>query len=263
MAGLILMYHDISDDPGASPAEHRPYVLTRRAFHEQVKSIVRSELPVLTVAEWCSSARPERTLILTFDDGHVSNHSAAFPILREFGLKATFFITAGRIGTGETMNWSEIRELHAAGMEIGSHTLTHRSPSTLSDTELEYELSESRRILEDGLGAPVTSISSPTGFFNPRMCDLAQKVGYRALCIGRIGLVTHERHPFALNRVAVKRSMNGAELDALLKFNRFALWQMRARQWPRELARQILGPTGYLKARRILLTGSLLNHRDG
>jgi len=259
MPALILMYHDISDHLETAPAEHRPYVLEPRVFHAQVKSIKQSGLPVLTVAGWCSNPKPQRALILTFDDGDVSNHSAAFPILKELGLRATFFITAGLIGTGGTMDWSQIRELHHAGMEIGSHTLTHRAPSTLSDAELEYELSESRRILEDGLGASVTSISSPTGFFNARMRHIAQQAGYRALCIGRVGFVADEGNPFSLNRIAVKRSTTGKRFQALLRFDRMVVGQMRCRQKVRELARETLGPDRYLRARRFLLGSDVFN----
>ena len=64
-------------------------------------------------------------------------------------------------------------------------------------TYLPYELHESRRVLEDGLGAPVTSLSSPTGFFNPRMRVIAHEVGIRPFCFGRIGLAPDQGDPFA------------------------------------------------------------------
>jgi peptidoglycan/xylan/chitin deacetylase (PgdA/CDA1 family) len=157
------------------------------------------------------------------------------------------------------MNWPQLRELHQAGMEIGSHTLTHRPPSLLNDAELEYELSESRRVLEDGLGAPVISISSPTGFFNPRMRKIAKETGYRALCIGRIGWARPEGDCFSLNRVAVKRGMSMNAFQALLSFDRLALTTLRSRQWMRELARETLGPTVYLQIRETLLANRIFN----
>ena len=257
MPALILMYHNISNRLETIPADHRPYVLEPHVFHNQMKSVADSRLEPLTVAEWCSNSQSKRGLILTFDDGHISNHSAALPVLREFGLKATFFITAGAIGIGGTMNWAQIRDLHHAGMEIGSHTLTHRPPSMLSDTELEYELSESRRILENGLGAPVTSISSPTGFFNPHMRRIAEKVGYRALCISRVGFAADGGDLFSLNRVAIKRSTSEKRFQALLDFDRLTIGHMRARQRIRELARETLGRKGYLRVRRLLLASNI------
>lgn len=253
MPALILMYHDLAEDPAQVPAEHQPYVLETSTFRRQMSSVAASRLPTLTVAQWGLDCRQPQALILTFDDGHVSNHEAALPILCEHQLKATFFITVGRIGSSETMSWGQIRALHAAGMEIGSHTLTHRPPSTLDDDDLRYELIESRRILEDGLGARVTSVSSPTGFFNPRMCSIAREVGYRALCFGQAGLATDHGDLFSLNRVAVKAAMSEEQFAALLRFDRSTIRRLRLRQMVRDLARTALGPGAYLRIRRTLI----------
>jgi peptidoglycan/xylan/chitin deacetylase (PgdA/CDA1 family) len=253
MPALILMYHDLVEDYARVPPGHRPYVLDPSTFRRQMSAVADSKLPSVPVAQWCSACRPPQALVITFDDGHLSNHDVALPILCEHQLKATFFITAGHIGTGETMNWRQIRALHTAGMEIGSHTLTHRPPSTLDDDDLRYELLESRRILEDGLGAPVTSISSPTGFFNPRMRSIAREAGYRSLCFGQVGLAADDGDPFSLNRVAVKRAMREDQFAALLRFDRGMIHRLRLRQLVRDLARKTLGPDAYLRVRRILV----------
>jgi peptidoglycan/xylan/chitin deacetylase (PgdA/CDA1 family) len=256
MPALILMYHDLADDVRSTPREHRPYVISPLAFRRQLELIKSAAIPVVTVSGWCTQPRPSRAIVITFDDGHTSNYHLALPILLEPGLKATFFVTAGSIGKHGTLGWSDIRDLYASGMEIGSHTVTHRPPSTLNDTELRYELAESRRILEDGLGAPVTSISSPTGFFNPRMRRIAQELGYRGLCFGRIGLAADNGDPFSLNRIAAKRSLGETRFRALVRFDRATIACLRLEQSTRDLAREILGPAGYLRLRSLLLRGS-------
>ena len=63
---------------------------------------------------------------ITFDDGNVSDLEHALPALRARGLEATFFIVAGRIGTPGFVDASGVRQLAAAGMEIGSHGMRHR-----------------------------------------------------------------------------------------------------------------------------------------
>jgi peptidoglycan/xylan/chitin deacetylase (PgdA/CDA1 family) len=193
-------------------------------------------------------------VVLTFDDGHVSNHTEALPVLLERQLTATFFVTAGRIGTGATMSWPQIRELHAAGMEIGSHTMTHRAPSTLDDDELRFELCESKRTLEDGLGAPVTSISSPTGFFNPRMRQVAHEAGYHALCAGRAGLAANDGDPLLLDRIAVKQTTSAGTFDKLLRFDATTIRWLKLHQAARNFAKVAAGRTGYLRVRRALLS---------
>jgi peptidoglycan/xylan/chitin deacetylase (PgdA/CDA1 family) len=137
-------------------------------------------------------------------------------------------------------------------MEIGSHTLTHRPSPTLTDEELRYELTESRRILEDGLGAAVTSISSPTGFFDKRMSQVAREVGYSALCIGRVGLVPDAGDPYSLNRVAVKRTLTHERFKKLLSFDPLTLLAMRSQQRLRDIAKNTVGVSGYLKIRRAI-----------
>jgi peptidoglycan/xylan/chitin deacetylase (PgdA/CDA1 family) len=253
MPALILMYHDIAETLQSIAPGHRPYVLDPKVFRRQMRAIVDSDLPNFIVGDWCASSRQVRAVVLTFDDGHSSNYDTALPILLDHRLKATFFITAGWVGVGSTMDWCQIRALHAAGMEIGSHTLTHRPPSTLDEKELRYELSESRRVLEDGLGAEVTSLSSPTGFFNSRMRKIAQEVGYRSLCNGRVGLATDYGDPFSLNRVAVKRSMTENQFKQLLNLNCMTIGSLRSRQWTRDLARKIIGAHGYTHMRRVLM----------
>jgi len=249
------MYHDVAETLEGISAGHRPYVLDPKVFRRQMRAIVEAGLVNFTVENWCASSRQLCAAVLTFDDGHASNYNTALPILLEHRLRATFFVTAGWIGVGSTMDWRQIRALHAAGMEIGSHTLTHRPPSMLDEKELRYELSESRRVLEDGLGAEVTSLSSPTGFFNPRMCKIAQEVGYHSLCIGRVGLAADYEDPFLLNRVAVKRSMTENQFKQLLRLNRMTLRFLRSRQWTRDLARKIIGAHGYVRMRRVLING--------
>ena len=253
MPALILMYHDIAETLQGIAPGHRPYVLDPKVFRRQMRAIVDAGLLNFTVEDWCNLSRRLRAVVLTFDDGHISNYDTALPILLDHRLKATFFVTAGWIGVGSTMDWGQIRALHAAGMEIGSHTLTHRPPSTLDEKELRYELSESRRILEDGLGVEVTSLSSPTGFFNSRMRKIAQEVGYRSLCIGRVGLAADHEDPFSLNRIAVKRSMTENQFKQLLDLNRMTIGSLRSRQWTRDLARKIIGAHGYTRIRKVLI----------
>src|SRR6476660_2146259 len=126
MPALILMYHDLAQDVRKVTPRHRPYVLEPSGFSAQMQAVAALGVPVPGVTQWCTSPRPPRAVLLTFDDGHISNHDTALPVLLEHQLKATFFVVAGHIATAETMSWRQIRALHAAGMEIGSHTLTHR-----------------------------------------------------------------------------------------------------------------------------------------
>jgi hypothetical protein len=172
------------------------------------------------------------------------------PLLRESELSATFFVTVGRVGEVGYMSWEEIRALHKAGMEIGSHTLTHRPPTLLNDAELRYELTESKKRLEDRVGAAVESISSPTGFFNARMSDLAGEVGYLAVCCGRIALVMEDESLMALPRIPIKPSVSDSQFQRILSQDRWYLGTLRAKQMIRNGLKRVLGVEAYLAVRR-------------
>jgi len=80
------------------------------------------------------------------------------------------------------LNWDQVREMAQAGIEFGSHTVTHPILANLTDDELEFELAESRRAIEMQTGKPVTTISYPVGgrnAFNDRVRQEVQRAGYR------------------------------------------------------------------------------------
>lgn len=118
-----------------------------------------------------------RDVCLSFDDGNRSDLEVALPALLERDLTATFFVLAGRLGDPQFLSAENVRELRAAGMAIGSHGLHHRDWRRVSDEELDAELSQSRRILEDILGAPVTRAAIPFGSYDRRVLTQARRDG--------------------------------------------------------------------------------------
>lgn len=96
-----------------------------------------------------------------------------------------------RTGDEMLLTWSDIKEMKKAGMGIGSHTKTHRVLSTLPDTKLEEELSDSRGVLEYHLGEPVYALSYPVGganSFNKKVQEFAKRCGYALAFSYRTGV---------------------------------------------------------------------------
>jgi peptidoglycan/xylan/chitin deacetylase (PgdA/CDA1 family) len=256
----VFMYHDIADDPAAVAASHRPYVLTPAAFEAQMRALERLGLRGVSLAGalalYAGGAPPVgggAPVVLTFDDGHASNTTHALPILRAHGFTATFFVTASWIDQSPHMRWDQIRELASAGMEIGTHSLTHRPPASLTAAELDHELRESRRILEDGLGIPVMTGSAPTGFHHPGIGAAARAAGYRALCVSRIDLWRPDGDPFAIPRVPMKPGTSLVLFERLASGEDAPLRPLRARQALRNALKRGLGVGPYLRLRRALL----------
>uniref|UniRef100_UPI004047B413 polysaccharide deacetylase family protein n=1 Tax=Shewanella sp. TaxID=50422 RepID=UPI004047B413 len=132
---------------------------------------------------------PEARWMLTFDDGNISDYDIVFPLLIERSIRATFFLIAEKIGSPGYVDWSKIDEMHRHGMCIGSHSVSHRRMTALSEQEAVREFSESKQQLEDFLGAPVEAFSYPFGDYSPQLHQLGFAAGYHYLCTSTHGVV--------------------------------------------------------------------------
>lgn len=119
---------------------------------------------------------PEAAIM--FDDGNASDVHKALPALLERGLHATFFVVAGRLGAPHFLGEDDVRLLAEHGMTIGTHGMRHRSWRNLDDRDLQEELVEARRRLEDVVGRPVTSAACPFGGYDRRVLGALRRHGY-------------------------------------------------------------------------------------
>jgi peptidoglycan/xylan/chitin deacetylase (PgdA/CDA1 family) len=91
-----------------------------------------------------------KAVILNFDDGRKSQFTQAKPILDKYGFKATFYVVCNYIGKKDGyMDWNEIKTLQKEGHDIGSHSMNHVRLEKLSKKNVEYEVGQSKRCLQD------------------------------------------------------------------------------------------------------------------
>jgi peptidoglycan/xylan/chitin deacetylase (PgdA/CDA1 family) len=126
------------------------------------------------------------------------------------------------ITLGRALNWDEIRDMSAAGIEFGSHTASHRCLSRLSRTDLEHELRHSKQRIEQETGKPVAALAYPFGgrsAFNREVVEVARSLGYR-LATTYVPGVNRIRSsdPFALLRQHVERDTSRDYFEALVNF---------------------------------------------
>ena len=139
------------------------------------------------------------------------------------------------------------------GMEIGSHSKTHRFPANLSLEELYVELVESKMKLEDILGKEVKFFSNPSGYLHPKLSSLALKAGYQAVCLGKIGSVYHNSNPLGLPRIAIKRSYSQTTFQQIVQFKTATILRYSFSESCRHLTRILLGEKIYETIKKILL----------
>jgi peptidoglycan/xylan/chitin deacetylase (PgdA/CDA1 family) len=128
--------------------------------------------------------------IVTFDDGDLSIYAIVFPLLKEYGISATFFLVPAYVGTVGYISWDQAREMaryrDKDGRRLfyfGSHSLTHRPLGELDETEIYTELAESKRAIEQQTGYPVNTLALPfgNGAGDERIIEIARQLGYRAI----------------------------------------------------------------------------------
>jgi peptidoglycan/xylan/chitin deacetylase (PgdA/CDA1 family) len=116
---------------------------------------------------------------LSFDDGNASDAAIALPALRERGLTATFFVLAGRLDDRASLGASEIRDLRATSMRIGSHGWSHVPWRGLSDIDAHRELVEARQAIAEVSGAFVDEAAMPLGRYDRQLVRRLRAADYR------------------------------------------------------------------------------------
>jgi peptidoglycan/xylan/chitin deacetylase (PgdA/CDA1 family) len=186
---VVLGYH------GVAPSRRRDdlsmLLVAPDRFRAQVELLLAAGFRFVTLAELArlgaGGVPPAGLAALTFDDGMRNNHEVALPILHEYSIKATVYVTIGFIdrtspwigpgGDGAMMTRSQLRELVAEGWELGAHTMTHPDLSTLDYDACLREISDSRTALEEIGGAPVQTFAYPFGRYGPEATAAARDSG--------------------------------------------------------------------------------------
>jgi peptidoglycan/xylan/chitin deacetylase (PgdA/CDA1 family) len=300
---LILAYHRVLDVVeqdfdfdlaliSATPEQFRAQVAWLKSGFQPMR--------LHDVIECIDTGRPlpAKAVVITFDDGYDDNYRVAFPILREFGVPATFFVSTGHIDNGapyaydwlvhlfcrtdaramsipelqlevplpavraeravlaghvldrmkgleeaqqkailgrlerewsmpraphadsKPMTWDQLREMHAAGMEIGSHGVHHRMLSRVNQLDMAAEIEGSRLSLEREIGVPAQVISYPVGgadAFGDDVIEEVRRQRFRLGCSYMSGSNPWPlANPFALQRLPVERYMDPAWFRAML-----------------------------------------------
>jgi peptidoglycan/xylan/chitin deacetylase (PgdA/CDA1 family) len=234
------------------PAGHRPYALTPdelRALLVEASRTGRQSIAASAVPGELGGG----FYALTFDDGAASDYEITFPILKEIGLRATFFVVPTLVDTPGYVTWAQLREMVAAGMEIGSHSLTHPFVNGLDRVGLEREFGESKRILESRLGLPVRSASLPRGWEPPDLRPVLQQLGYRVFCNSRVAWWHPGADALAMPRVAIRRGLAPEEFAAIVNGEARSLWRMQAVEAAKNAAKACLGVDGWQRLRAPLL----------
>ena len=200
--------------------------------------------------EFLDGESSTKSVVLTFDDGHESNFRVVFPILKQFGLRAEFFITVANVGLPGFMTWEELKLLQEAGMSVQSHGLHHQPLTELDLDVLRDELRVSKKLLEQHLGSAVNYFAIPGGFVDERVYAEILNAGYHAICNSEPGLASNGE---VLARVPVMHSTSLAAFSDLADRKLTSLRRMSAQRRLAKAAKSLLGLRRYEALKHIKL----------
>lgn len=199
----ILMYHELGDGPNNLYVRLSEFRAQLAYLQEAGYHPVTFDQAHRHLAE--GAPLPEKPVVITFDDGYASFYTRALPLLREHGYPATLFVVTGFFGRANYVTWDQVREMAAAGIEIGSHTITHRDLRSLGQATLQRELTGAREELARQLGHEVGLLAYPLGRHDDRVVQAALAAGYRAAVTTSYGAATHGQNPLLYSRVRIWR----------------------------------------------------------
>lgn len=230
----VLMYHSISDDPEPAHSPYYKVCTSPRRFAEQMRWLKAAGWQGVTLSDGLNflngETRPAgQPVAITFDDGFRDFHTAAFPALQQNEFSATMYLATAFVGderksfkSRECLTWTEVKELAAAGIEFGSHTVNHPVLYQSSWAEIETELRDSKAILDQRLDQPTRAFAYPFAFpqvdrdFRTRFLQILRAVGYESCVTTEIGIVSAGDERLQLKRLPANEcddvSLLGAKL---------------------------------------------------
>jgi peptidoglycan/xylan/chitin deacetylase (PgdA/CDA1 family) len=148
---------------------------------------------------------PPGCIVLTFDDGLLSQFLNAVPVLQDMQAPAVFFVLPGfNDGVHRYMGPAEYQALANAGFEVELHTCNHPNLPMLARRDLNAfyaELVDCRRMLEAIIGQPVDYVAYPMGAYDATVLDAVARFGFRGAFATRPGAILNFRSPYTLPRI--------------------------------------------------------------
>jgi peptidoglycan/xylan/chitin deacetylase (PgdA/CDA1 family) len=216
----ILMYHVI-EKPGPGVGNPLLYV-SGKTFADQMRWLDRHGFQGVTLDQVEEAWRgrgllPRRPIVISFDDGYVSQYRTAMPILRSHHWPGVLSLCVGNMKLGHAaITPTQVQKLVDAGWELASHTISHTDLRYMTGRRLRHEVWDSRRIIRYVFRVPVHNFTYPAGLYNAATIRALKRAGYRGALTVTPGLA--DRHDaFGLRRIRVIDAMRVSGLADELK----------------------------------------------
>jgi len=200
----VLNYHQIND------VDKNALTVTVKDFDDQMRYLSENNYNVITPKEMLDAFKnnakiPDKTVIITFDDGYKDNYENAYPILKKYNLKGTIFVITDYVSLYPNyITWDEAKEMQKSGViNLESHTMDHFNLLKISKNDARLQLANSKYWLEAHLKKPVTFLAYPEGDYNEDLKNMLKELKYEGAFTVNYGLVSSDSDAYEMPRVAV------------------------------------------------------------
>lgn len=193
----VLMYHMISEHLPKNQSKFNRLRVKPNEFEKQLIWLKEKGFKSFTLSELVKLENiPEKSIVLTFDDGYEDNFANAFPLLKKYNFKATIYIVlnrfennwamdkdlnqaSGELNSEKMLSNEQIKEMLDSGLiEIGSHTLDHVNLPKLTKEEKEEQVIKSKKQIEDIFNIRCESFAYPFGFYDKDSVKIVNEANY-------------------------------------------------------------------------------------
>ncbi|MGE5626747.1 MAG: polysaccharide deacetylase family protein [Solirubrobacterales bacterium] len=213
----VLMYHSIDYEKG------NELRVPLKNFEEQMQYLKEAGFTTLTLEELYNfftnnKPIPEKSVVITFDDGYQDNYTNAYPVIKKYGLKATVFVITSTIDkNAKCLNSSELKEMESNGFNVESHTVNHEELAGLSFEKQLETLNKSKTDLENILNKKVYYLAYPVGKWDNNSIEALKTAGYRMAFTTKNAKSNKSNGIYTLNRVRINASCSIDQFKSLLK----------------------------------------------
>lgn len=181
----VLCYHQIRDWKPTDSKRAKDYIVPVNIFKEQMKMLSDSGYHTILPDELYDylthgTALPPKPVMLTFDDTDLGQYTVAFPEMKKYNFKGTFFIMTVSLNKPNYMSKAQVKELSDAGHVIGSHTWDHHNVKLYQGKDWEIQIDRPTKELQSITGKPIRYFAYPFGLWNPQAIPELKKRNFAA-----------------------------------------------------------------------------------
>ena len=203
----ILIYHYVEYVKDEKDTIRKSLNTPPYLFIKQIETLKNAGYTFITASELIDIMDgkiepPQKTVIITFDDGYRDFYTDVFPILKKNKIKAVAYIVSGFLDKPNYMFTWQLKEIARSGLvEIGAHTVHHYALRGLNPILAKYEIEESKITLEKLIGSSVVSFAYPDGSFDNQSIKIVREAGFKSAATTMYGFEVSGENKFSLYRI--------------------------------------------------------------